>query len=109
LSKDSTPFSEKYIAPSQDSRLDPLEIRDQRRDQRSLSRCLTSPSTDSRSSYDSYESFLTEEDSNLDVSQLSQNIEDSFEENKDSKCLLSKRKPHSMKDGAVRSRALYER
>jgi len=102
LSKDSTSFSEEYIARSQDSRLDPL------RDQRSLSRCLISPSTDSRSSYDSHE-FLTEEDSNLDVSQLSQNTEDSFEKNKDSKCLLSKRKQYSMKDGAVRSRALYER
>jgi len=103
LSKDSTPFSEKYIARSQDSRLDPLS------DQKSLSRCLTSSSTDSRSSYDSYESFLIEEDSNLDVSQLSQNTEDSFGENKDSKCLLSRRKPYSMKDGVVRSRALYER
>lgn len=66
---------------------------------------------DSRSSYDCNDFiFSTEEDcSNPDDSQLLQSTEKTSKEDKGSRCTLSRRKSYSMKDGAVRSRALYER
>lgn len=73
-----------------------------------------SPSTDSRISSidlssDCYESMTEENYSSPEDSQSLQSIEDPHEEkeNKASKC--TRRKPYSMKDGAVKGRASYER
>lgn len=66
-------------------------------------------SIDSRSSCDSYESIpLTEDSFSLESedSQILQSTKDPLEENKNIK--TSKRKSYSMKDGATRSRTLYE-
>lgn len=102
MSKDSTPSFEKCIMPSQNSRSPSrpsiLPLTDSR-----------ISSIDSRSSYDCYDSISTEEDCfNSNNPQSLWSTEDPAEENKDSKYTQLKRKPYSMKDGAVRSRALYE-
>lgn len=83
-----------------------------------LSKCSILPSTNSKvssiastSSSDAYDfTSLTEEhtsDSNDPLPLM--NIDELYEKDADGKCTPPRRKPYSMKDTAVRTRALYQR
>lgn len=107
-SKDSS-LSVEHITPSQNSRLPSKYCQP-------LSKCSILSSKDSRiSSIDTGSSdcsdliFSQEEDcSNPDNPQSLLSTENASEEDKNSTYKLSTRKPYSMKDNAVKSRALFQ-